>query len=64
MDLSIYLSEIHEIPQKSKDLPWISPQILKNIEDIEKPWNLETNLTKQSWMNGINTGNAYVGNSK
>ena len=37
MDLSIYLSEIHEIPQKSEDLPWISPQILKNIEDIEKP---------------------------
>ena len=35
MDLSIYLSEIHEIPQKSKDLPWISPPNIEEIEDIE-----------------------------
>ena len=35
MDLSIYLSETHEIPQKSEDLPWISPPNIENIEDIE-----------------------------
>ena len=35
MDLSIYLSEIHEIPLKSEDLPWISPPNIENIENIE-----------------------------
>ena len=35
MDLSIYLSEIHEIPQKSEDLPWISPKILKILKILK-----------------------------
>ena len=71
MDLSIYLSEIHKIPQKSEDLPWISPPNIENIEDIED-WRKTVKFRKtQIWLSraewyGINTNiaNVYVGKSQ